>query len=177
MEVINDTLSEIKTKKYLFWQFPDHTIRKYLGDLFGIDSRLDYSDVVRLEILRVHIKQICDTVNFMIGTATTYFINSRHSMRYVRTLEEFEDLNFRSLKVILPHCLNENMADPFGHESYLNNFRFFIYSVCKCKPNTYQLKRFLIKCEIDYEIVIQKRDRAIFEWEKKRRNEANELLS
>jgi len=45
------------------------------------------------------------------------------------------------------------------------------------QPNTYQLKRFLIKCEIDYEIVVQKRDKAIFEWEKSRKSDANELLS
>jgi len=39
------------------------------------------------------------------------------------------------------------------------------------------MKRFLIKTEIDYEIVVQKRDTAIFEWEKARRRNNEELTN
>jgi hypothetical protein len=169
MELVNDNTSENPTKNYLFWQFPNVTLRKYVGDLYGFDSHEDYLEVVRLEVLRVHIKQICDTVGFMADTTRVNHVNPRYSARFVKTLEEIQEHDLKDVNKALQMKAIIHQGDSFGFESYINNFKIFIFDICKLKPTVYQLRRFKIKCEIDYEIIVSKRNEAVFEWEKKRR--------
>ena len=52
---------------------------------------------------------------------------------------------------------------------HLHDFQRFIITISKKQPNITDLKRYLIKLELDLQIVIDKRDEAIFNWENDRR--------
>ena len=99
----------------------------------------------------------------MADTVSGYFVNPRYSIRFVKTLDDIQAYDLKDLKKVLSMKTIMSQVDPFGYESYLNNFRKFIYDICKCKPTVYQLRRFKVKCEIDYEIIVSKRNEAIFE--------------
>ena len=105
----------------------------------------------------------------MADTTCGYYVNPRHSIRFVKTLEEIQYYDLKDINKVLQMKAIMHQVDPFGFESCINNFKKFIYDICKFKPTVYQLRRFKIKCEIDYEIIVSKRNEAVFEWEKNRR--------
>ena len=47
----------------------------------------DYAQIVRYETIRIHLEQIKITIAFMVNYSSTYFIETKHSMRFVNTID------------------------------------------------------------------------------------------
>ncbi len=56
------------------------------------------------------------------------------------------------------------------NDQCLNEFVKYVFSIFKRSPTLIDLKRYLIKTEIDQQIAIKNRDEEIFTWENNRNN-------
>ena len=71
----------------------------------------DYAQIVRYETVRVHLEQIKNTISFMINYSSTYFIDTRYSMRFVNTLIIQQEKDQKDLNKMLPVEMNPIKRD------------------------------------------------------------------
>jgi hypothetical protein len=137
--------------------------------LLANDDNKDYTQIVRYETIRVHLEQIKNTILFMINYSSTYFIDTRYSMRFVNTLITQQEKDQKDLKKMLLVEMNLTERDVLNDQC-LDEFFKYVFSICKRCPTIIDLKRYLVKVEIDQQIVIKKREDEIFKWENNRNN-------
>ncbi len=169
MEIINLVQLENQTKKFLFWNYPESNFRQYLGNLLACDDNKDCTQIVRYETVRVHLEQIKNTISFMINYSSTYFIDTRYSMRFVNTLITQQEKDHKDLNKMLLSEMDPTERNVVNDQC-LDEFVKYMFSICKRCPTVTDLKRYLVKTEIDQQIVIKKRDDEIFKWENNRNN-------
>ena len=162
MKIINLVQLDHQTKKHLFWNYPECNFRQYLGNLMAIDDITDYAQIVRYETMRVHLEQIKNTIAFMANYSSTYFINTKHSMRFVNTLIIQLEKDHKDLNKMLPVTMNL-LTKGILNEQCLDDFIKCVFLICKRNPTLLELKRYIVKVEIDQQIATKKRDEEIFE--------------
>jgi hypothetical protein len=70
---------------------------------------------------------------------------------------------------MLPVEMNPITRDILNDQC-LDEFVKYVFSICKRSPTVIDLKRYLVKVEIDQQIAIKNRDEEIFTWENSRNN-------
>ncbi len=90
-------------------------------------------------------------------------------MRFVNTLITQQEKDQKDLKKMLLVEMNLTERDVLNDQC-LDEFFKYVFSICKRCPTIIDLKRYLVKVEIDQQIVIKKREDEIFKWENNRNN-------
>jgi hypothetical protein len=157
------------TKKYLYWNHLEVSYKYYMNQLIKADVMLDYLAIVQHETGAVHIKQIMNTIGFMCTYMQSYFITAREAMRFVNELANQQEQDLLILNRSLA-MVDQPLEDKTSASKHLHDFQRFINSICKKQPCITDLKRYLIKLELDLQLIINRRNEAIVIWERQKRN-------
>ncbi len=90
-------------------------------------------------------------------------------MRFVNTLITQQEKDHKDLNKMLLSEMDPTERNVVNDQC-LDEFVKYMFLICKRCPTVTDLKRYLVKTEIDQQIVIKKRDDEIFKWQNNRNN-------